>query len=299
VAEVTGGPNFSTTGTAVEKALGPSDHASAPPPAAGPSRGRHLTRLAWWVVFLIAVLYFLVPLYATLVYSLKSKPFLSAYTAILNDSQFVATLGYSFVAGLLTIVVSILVIVPTAFWVRLKYPNLRPVVEFITLLPFVIPPIILVFGLENTYSQGPLPLANSDEGLNILLVGAYVVLSFPYMYRAVDTGLRAIDIGSLTEASQSLGAGWIRILWQVILPNIRTALISGAFLTLAIVIGEFTIANFLSRPAFAPYLYIVGDSKPYEQAALALVSFGITWLAMVLIAILGRNSRGRIKVTVG
>jgi putative spermidine/putrescine transport system permease protein len=299
VAEVTGGPNFSTTGTAVEKALGPGDHASAPPPAAGPSRGRHLTRLAWWVVFLIAVLYFLVPLYATLVYSLKSKPFLSAYTAILNDSQFVATLGYSFVAGLLTIVVSILVIVPTAFWVRLKYPNLRPVVEFITLLPFVIPPIILVFGLENTYSQGPLPLANSDEGLNILLVGAYVVLSFPYMYRAVDTGLRAIDIGSLTEASQSLGAGWIRILWQVILPNIRTALISGAFLTLAIVIGEFTIANFLSRPAFAPYLYIVGDSKPYEQAALALVSFGITWLAMVLIAILGRNSRGRIKVTVG
>ncbi len=269
------------------------------PAAASPGRRWSLTRLAWWVVFLIAVLYFLVPLYATLVYSLKSKPFGSAYTAILNDSQFVATLSYSFVAGLLTIVVSILVIVPTAFWVRLKYPNLRPVVEFITLLPFVIPPIILVFGLENTYSSGPLPLANSDEGLNILLVGAYVVLSFPYMYRAVDTGLRAIDIGSLTEASQSLGAGWIRILWQVILPNIRTALISGAFLTLAIVIGEFTIANFLSRPAFAPYLYIVGDEKPYEQAALALVSFGITWLAMVLIAILGRNSRGRIKVTVG
>jgi len=271
-----------------------------PAPAAGSARRRgSLTRLFWWLVFFIAVLYFFVPLYATLVYSLKSKPFGSAYTAILNDSQFIATLGYSFVAGLLTIVVSILVIVPTAFWVRLKYPNLRPIVEFITLLPFVIPPIILVFGLENTYSSGPVPLANSDQGLNILLVGAYVVLSFPYMYRAVDTGLRAIDIGSLTEASQSLGAGWIRILWQVILPNIRTALISGAFLTLAIVIGEFTIANFLSRPAFAPYLYIVGDSKPYEQAALALVSFGITWLAMVLIAILGRNSRGQIKVTVG
>jgi len=271
-----------------------------PAPVARSARRRgSLTRLFWWLVFFIAVLYFFVPLYATLVYSLKSKPFGSAYTAILNDSQFIATLGYSFVAGLLTIVVSILVIVPTAFWVRLKYPNLRPIVEFITLLPFVIPPIILVFGLENTYSSGPVPLANSDQGLNILLVGAYVVLSFPYMYRAVDTGLRAIDIGSLTEASQSLGAGWIRILWQVILPNIRTALISGAFLTLAIVIGEFTIANFLSRPAFAPYLYIVGDSKPYEQAALALVSFGITWLAMVLIAILGRNSRGQIKVTVG
>jgi putative spermidine/putrescine transport system permease protein len=292
-----GFPNSGVTGSAIEKALGPADQAVPPTASAGQSRGRHLTRLGWWLVFIIAALYFLVPLYATLAYSLKSKPFGSAYTAILNDKQFVSTLTYSFVAGILTIIVSILVIVPTAFWVRLKYPNLRPIVEFITLLPFVIPPIILVFGLESTYSSGPLPLANSDTGLNFLLVGAYVVLSFPYMYRAVDTGLRAIDIRSLTEASQSLGAGWIRILWQVILPNIRTALISGAFLTLAIVIGEFTISNFLNRPAFAPYLSIVGDERPYEQAALALVAFGITWAAMVLIAILGRNSRGRIKVT--
>ena len=62
------------------------------------------------------------------------------------------------------------------------------------------------------------------------------------MYRAIDTGLQAIDIRSLTEAAQSLGAGWPRIIVQVILPNLRVALLSGAFLTLAIVIGEFTIA---------------------------------------------------------
>ena len=78
------------------------------------------------------------------------------------------------------------------------------------------------------------------------------------MYRAVDTGLQAIDIRSLTEAAQSLGAGWPRILIQVILPNLRVALLSGAFLTLAIVIGEFTIATFLARPAFGPYLSAAG-----------------------------------------
>jgi putative spermidine/putrescine transport system permease protein len=299
-----GFPNPAIEGSAIQHALGPDG-----PKAAGTGgsleagrsrRGRSLTRLAWWVVFLAGVLYFFIPLYGTLDFSLKSKPFLSAYTAILSDSQFVSTLAYSFVAAVLTIVVSIVIIVPTAFWVRLKYPSLRPIIEFITLLPFVIPPVILVFGLLHTYSGStPIPLANSDFGSNVLLVAAYVVLSFPYMYRAVDTGLRAIDIQSLTEASQSLGAGWIRILWQVILPNVRTSLLSGAFLTLAIVVGEFTIATFLDRHAFAPYLALVGDIKPYEQAALALVSFGITWLAMVVIAILGRNSRGRIKVTVG
>ena len=260
---------------------------------------RYAARIGWWLVFIVGVLYFFIPLYGTLDFSLKSQPAFSAYTAILADKRFLETLGYSFVAGILTIVVSVVIIVPTAFWVRLKYPKLRPIIEFVTLLPFVIPPVILVFGLINTYSRPPVSLTSTDTGSNALLVAAYVVLSFPYMYRAVDTGLRAIDIQSLTEASQSLGAGWIRILWQVILPNVRVSLISGAFLTLAIVVGEFTVATFLARDAFAPYLALVGDVKPYEQAALALVSFAITWLAMGVIAVLGRRSRSRISVTVG
>ena len=293
--------NPGMTGYGIQGELGPGVHGagSGPSKSAGRTRrSRYAGRFFWWLVFIVGLLYFFLPLYGTLDFSLKSKPFLSAYTAIVNDSGFVSTLGYSFIAGILTIVISILIIVPTAFWVRLKYPQLRPFIEFITLLPFVIPPVILVYGLLNTYNgKSLLPLGDSDTGLNVLLVAAYVVLSFPYMYRAVDTGLRAIDIQSLTEASQSLGAGWGRILWQVILPNLRTSLLSGAFLSLAIVVGEFTIATFMSRPAFAPYLNIVGDSKPYEQAALALISFGITWLAMILIAIIGRNSRSQIKVT--
>jgi len=253
--------------------------------------------IGWWIVFIAAVLYFFVPLYATLEFALRSKPFLSAFTAIANDSQFLSSITYSFVAGLLTIAVSIVIIVPTAFWVRLRYPRARPWVEFITLLPFVIPPIILVFGLLNTYKDPPLPFTQSDLGSNLLLIFAYTVLSFPYMYRAVDNGLRSIDVRTLTEASQSLGAGWLRILWQVILPNLRTSLLSGAFLTLAIVVGEFTIATFLARPAFAPYLNLIGADKAYEQAALALVSFAITWLAMILIAVVGRGGgRGRVSV---
>jgi len=263
-------------------------------------RQRRWGKLVWWVVLVAGVLYFVIPLWGTLDFALKSKPFGSAFTAVFQDPKVLETLLYSFVAGLITIVVSVALVVPTAFWVRLRYPRLRPFVEFITLLPFVIPAVVLVFGLLHTYGgQSPLPLGNSDTGLNILLICAYVVLSFPYMYRSVDAGLRTIDVHALTEASQSLGAGWLRILVQVILPNLRTAVLSGAFLTLAIVIGEFTIATFLSRNAFAPYLAIVGDAKPYEQAALALVAFALTWIAMILIALIGRRSRTRIKVTVG
>ena len=142
-----------------------------------------------------------------------------------------------------------------------------------------------------------MPLTHTDLGSNVLLVAAYTVLSFPYMYRAIDTGLQATDIRSLTEAAQSLGAGWTRIILQVILPNLRVALLSGAFLTLAIVVGEFTIASFLARPAFGPYLQLLGSNAAYEPAAVTIISFGLTWLAMIMIAFIGRGGRTRVAVT--
>jgi len=63
------------------------------------------------------------------------------------------------------------------------------------------------------------------------------------------------------------------------------------------VVGEFTIALFLARPVFAVYLSRLGDTAPYQQSAVALISFGLTWIAMGLIAVIGRGGRGRITVT--
>ncbi len=129
-------------------------------------------------------------------------------------------------------------------------------------------------------------------GTNLLLVAAYVVLALPYMYRSVDTGLTAIDVRTLTEAAQSLGAGWPTILLRVIFPNLRAALLSGAFLTLAIVIGEFTIASFLvGINAFGPYMSLIGQNKTYESSALAIISFALTWLFMGLLQFVGRGAR--------
>jgi putative spermidine/putrescine transport system permease protein len=261
------------------------------------------TRLAWAIVFITGFLYFFLPLLGTFEFSLGhpwgpvgAPPSLDYYANVVTSPPFWESLGYSFVIGVITIVVSIALLMPTAFWVRLRVPRARPLVEFITLLPFVIPPIVLVFGLIGTFSHPPLPFTYTDIGSSALLVAAYTVLSFPYMYRAIDTGLQAIDIRSLTEAAQSLGSGWTRILVQVILPNLRVALLSGAFLTLAIVIGEFTIATFLARPAFGPYLFLLSSNKAYEPAAVTIISFALTWLAMILIAFIGRGARTRVTV---
>src|SRR4029453_3015938 len=134
---------------------------------------------------------------------------------------FAESFAFSFRTALFTIVISALLIVPTAYWVNLKLPRLRPVVEFFTLLPIVVPAVVLVFALIRSYNTTA--LTNSRTGTYILLVGAYVILSFPYMYRAVDTGLRSINARTLTEAAQSLGAGWGTILFRVIFPKFYIA----------------------------------------------------------------------------
>jgi putative spermidine/putrescine transport system permease protein len=249
-----------------------------------------------WSIFVLGFLYFFLPLLATLEFSLRPVPFGLAYTNILGDAQFFGTLLYSFVVGLITIAASLLLLVPTAYWVRLRVPRLRPVVEFVTVLPFVFPAVIMVFGLIRIYSSKPFVLTATDLGSTTLLVCAYVVLSFPYMYRAIDTGLASMDVRTLTEAAQSMGASWPRILWSVIFPNLRVAVLSGAFLTLAIVLGEYTIASFLARPAFGPYIYELGQAKPYDPAAATLISFGLTWLAMIAVALVGRGRGTRVQV---
>lgn len=245
-----------------------------------------------WLALAVGILYFALPLIGTIEFSLRMRRgvySLDAYRAVLGDPQFRATFSFSVIMALMTIVLGVLVIAPTAYWVRLKLPRWRPVVEFVTLLPLVVPPIVLVFGYIRLYNTSSwLPLTGTAGGTNLLLLAGYTVLALPYMYRAVDTGLRAIDVATLTEAAQSLGAGWITIMARVILPNIMVAILSGAFLTFAIVIGEFVLAALLNRPAFGPYLQVLGANRAYEPAALAVITFAITWACMGLIQLVTR-----------
>jgi putative spermidine/putrescine transport system permease protein len=254
------------------------------------------SRFGSWLAIALGTLYFVVPLIGTLEFSLRMRRgtySFDAYRVVLGDPQFQATFLYSTVMALATIVVGALLVVPTAYWVRLRLPQLRPVVEFITLLPLVIPAIVIVFGYLRMYSsESWLPLTGSERSTDLLLVFSYVTLALPYMYRAVDTGLRAIDVRTLTEAAESLGAGWRTILFQVIFPNVRVAVLSGAFLTFAIVIGEFTMASLLDRPAFGPYLQLIGANRAYEPAALAIIAFIVTWACMGLLQLFGRGARG-------
>jgi putative spermidine/putrescine transport system permease protein len=254
-----------------------------------------LSRLLSWLGFFLGATFFLLPLIGTLEFSLRARRGVysfDAYRNVLADPMFHQTMLYSLILSVATIVLGVLIVAPTAFWVRLKLPRLRPVVEFITLLPLVIPPIVIVFGYIRMFNTSSiLPLTGTAAGTNFLLACGYATLALPYMYRAIDTGLRSIDVRSLTEAAQSLGAGWVTILAKIILPNIMVAILSGAFLTFAIVIGEYVLAALLNRPAFGPYMVWMGGNKAYEPAALAVIAFSLTWASMAVIQLLTRFSK--------
>ncbi len=242
----------------------------------------------YWGVFwaTLGMLYFFIPLYGTLEFSLRmirGKLNLEAYRIVLADPRFLESFQYSAVMGIITVLISLLIFIPTVYWLHFKLPQARPVVEIITILPFIIPVIVYVFGIIRTFSQPPLQMTLHPFTTDILMVAGYVVLSMPYMYRAIDVGMHSIDVRTLTEAAQSLGASWLQILINVIIPNLRIAILSGSLICFATVIGELILGDFLVRPALGPYMVLIGRDRAYEPAALAILSYALTWVCLGLI----------------
>jgi len=127
-----------------------------------------------------------------------------------------------------------------------------------------------------------------------VLVFTYVVLALPFSYRSLDAGFRSIDVRTLTDAAHSLGASGITVLLRIIVPNLRQAMMSAAFLTFTLVMGEYTISSVMEfTDTFPVYAYTTGQSQAQPAAALSMISLSLTWAAMLAILFLGRGPRGR------
>ncbi|MCX6017414.1 MAG: ABC transporter permease subunit [Chloroflexi bacterium] len=277
------------------------------------TRTSPVTRFISWAILALCVAYLTVPLITQFDYSLRMRRntlSFDAYSKVLaipegsvelrqttrgvtlKMPRFYSSLAFSVLAGVLTIAFSTLVIVPTTYWVHLRLPRLKPVLEFISVLPFAIPGIVLTLGLLRTYSAPPFALTNTEAGTMLMLVGGYTVFVLPYTFRSIDAGLRAIDIRTLTDAARSLGANWATVIWRVILPNLRVAVISASLITFAVAIGEYALVNFLfpDERSFGSYLAAMGRNKIYEPAALTIISYLLTWGLVLLIQRIARGT---------
>jgi len=204
------------------------------------------------------------------------------YQTAFADRWFIIVFQHSLIISACTVVTSALVIVPTAYWVHLRVPKARALLNLITTLPFAIPTVVMALGLIKLYGQPPLMFARTP----IMLVIAYVIFTMPFMYRPVANSLEAIDIHSLTEASQSLGASWIRTLFEVILPNILPGILSGGLLVFATIFGEFTLATLLVGARYKTFpmqlvYYTRRDGR--IASAYSVISFTVAWLSSLVI----------------
>ena len=246
-----------------------------------PKRPRQFPAVWRWVVLLVAGAYFLLPLYA----ALRFAGF-SAFGQIFDQSGFGDAIWLSARLAAMTWVITMALMIPTTVYVHLRLPKLRRLLEGVTILPIVIPPVVLIVGV--------LQIAPSSLKATPWLLGLeYVILAMPFSYRALDAGLRSIDVKTLTEASNSLGAGWLTTLWRVLLPNLRTALLSATILILALVLGEFTMASLDLYQTFPVWIVLFDQMNAQISVAASLFALFVTWLFLMVITLIGTSQARR------
>ena len=254
----------------------------APTPATRPAARRRSFPVWRWAILLIAAAYFLIPLYAALRFA-----GLKAFTQVVGYTGFTSAIGLSLRLAVITTILTLVLMVPTTVYVHLRLPQIRRSMEGITILPIVIPPIVLIIGVLKV---APGFLLSTPY----LLALVYVILAMPFAYRSLDAGLRAFDLKTMVEASNSLGAGWPTTLWRVVLPNIRTAMLSATVLTVALVLGEFTMASLALYVTFPVWIVQFEQNAGPVSTAASLLALFVTWLLLMLIVTVGgRSARKR------
>lgn len=252
--------------------------------------GAKVIRAALWVLFGV---FFLFPLYAMADFSTRNLVAggrtLRAWTNLVADDALYQAIVVSLLLALFTVLAMLVILLPTMIWVRLRASWAKGVVEFLCLLPLTIPALVIVVGLRNVYLWVTYFLGESA----LTLTFVYIVLVFPFAFRALDAALSSIDLQTLTEAARSLGAGWTSTILRVVVPNIWPGILSASFISIAVVLGEYTIASLSGYQTLQVQIVTIGKADgPTSVAA----SLAVLLLGFVLLMGLSLLTRGRRRV---
>ncbi len=263
--------------------------------AAEPSRATRTT------ILVIVGIVFLVPIFAMVEFSLRVGQRVNGvqsygfehFVAVFNpaNSGTYSVLFQGIVNSLgicaITVAIVLVLLLPTMIFVELKFPKLRRVLEFICIIPITIPSIVLVVGFVPVYSV----VASIFGSYPWTLAFAVGIIVLPYAYRPIAANLAAVEVTILSEASRSLGAGWGNVLWRIILPNLRRGILASCFITIAVVLGEYTIASFLSQNTFQTALVLIQHTDPYVAVIFSVFALVFVFVLLLLIGRLGSGGR--------
>lgn len=201
-------------------------------------------------VLVVLVIYLLLPLAATLIFSIAGKwdhtllpesITFKWYGELFSDERFYQALLRSLFLILVTVAISNIIMLPTIFIVAVYFRRFERILQAVAMLPYGIPPIVGAVGLIKVYSSDPLQIS----GTPWLLVGAYFVITMPYMYQGIRNSLQTINAQELVSAAELLGATKFQAFQKIVVPNILSGIFVSTLLSIALLFGEFVLANLL------------------------------------------------------
>jgi putative spermidine/putrescine transport system permease protein len=247
-------------------------------------------RIVRAIVLALFALYFFLPLYSMLKFSLQGKGdqkgslTLDNYANLVQDEDLRSAIVSSLLLAVLTVVLMVALLVPTMIWVRLRVPGVSRTVEFLCLLPLTVPPLVIVVGITNVYTWVNYFFGESP----LVLTFAYVILVLPYSYRAIDSALQAIDVNTLAEAARTLGAGWFTVITRIVMPNIVGGILGAAFV--AVVLGEYVFASLLHYDTMPVALAAI-----YKEDAATAIAGAFASIVLISLLLLGLSFFNRTR----
>lgn len=242
-------------------------------------------------IMILGFLFFIVPIVSSVLFSIQvgdGTYTLDAYFRMLRDPLMLKSVWLSAQMTILTVAIILFLMVPTVTWIYIRAPKARRVVEFITILPLTIPPIVTGLGILNSM---PSFLLNTPY----LMALIYGVLTMPYTFRSLDNGLNSIDVRTLVDAARGLGATWKQVLFNIIAPNIKSAIFGAVFLGVALVLGEFVIASVLLWETLPVWMSNIGLQDAEGAVALSVMSLTFVWLLLMILSLLDRKKKIQMK----
>jgi len=264
-----------------------------------------VSRVARWILFGAVATYLLLPVLAVFLYSvatvwrariLPDGYTLDHYLAVVSDERILGAFGRSMVLATMVTVVVIVVVVPAAYWARIRNPRIKPLIEVGAAIPFALPFVVIAFGIDRIVGM---LIPGVQNTFGVLLVGS-AAIAFPFFYWAVDGAMSAAGIERLSEAAETCGARPHQTVVRVILPAVRTGVITGAILVFATSFGEFALAQILVGAAFETLPLWQADAllqttgRFNDLAVTTVVSFVLLFLLAALLVIWGRGQTLRL-----
>ena len=250
------------------------------------------SKLSRFYLGLIFVLMYL-PIAVVIVFSFNESKFpvrftgfsLKWYQELFSDSAMIEALGNSLFLGVVSCFVSAVIGTLGAVGLSRIHWKTKGILEYISILPLMIPEIILGMVLMAFFYMMNLPF-----GMLTLLIG-HTVFCVPYILMEVKARLAGMD-PSLEEAARDLGAGPFRAFWDIILPLTMPAVMSGSLLAFAMSMDDVVISIFINGPRLSTlpikvYTQIKTGVTP-EVNALCTIMLAVTLLILLIYTAIGK-----------